>query len=129
MQEIKHNHEVLSSSSDHEISSQVEAYIIIQYHHHTIIRAIAMKKVFDTSWDVSLVLVQIKLMLIRTGLLSPARILFSRQIQGISSKMRRALIFCDYDDDHYVTLRKDKRIMIRIKMLSEVILLYLQGLW
>ena len=52
---------------------------------------------------------QIHLIPIAPGLLSPAATLFSRPIKGLISKLSRTLILFNHDDDHYAALIERKQ--------------------
>ena len=90
-------HYTVSSSYNQQSSGQVEECIKFI--------KLTLKTCFHTNWDVKLALLQIRSMLIRPGLPNPAKILFSRLIRGLMSKINRKPILYNCDDYHNASLK------------------------
>ena len=85
--------QVISSAYHHQSSSQVEACIKLIKH--------TFKKCTDSGRDINMALLQICMILLGQGLLSPATLMFSRQVCGIMPVIDHKPLVKDCDDDHH----------------------------
>ena len=85
--------QAVSLEYHHQSNGQVGA--CIKFIKHT------FKKCADLGRDKNMALLQIHTMSLGQGLLSPATLMFNRQVQGIMPVLDCQLIRQDCDDDHY----------------------------
>ena len=83
-----------------------------------------MKKCNDTTSDIHLALLQVRMMLIGPELPSPGTLLFNHPTRSIMPIINRASISIANDDEHFKALVERQTKMIRNIILPEIIFFF-----